>query len=69
MHETMARARKNRKENRKKTEVRRLAQDLRGRVRTVDAARTLVDLLQRSCHAGLQLVVTKHIGTAARSIA
>ena len=39
----------------------------RGKVRSVDAARMLVDLVRRSCFAGLQPAVTKHSGTAARS--
>jgi len=38
------------------------------RVRSsVDAARMLVDLVRRSCFAGLQPAVTKRSGTAARS--
>ena len=40
---------------------------LHGRVRTVDAARNLVDLLRCSCYAGLQAAVTNRIDTAARS--
>ena len=42
------------------------APDLCGRVRTADAAPTLVDLVRRSCYAGLQPAATKGIGTAAR---
>ena len=34
--------------------------------RTVYTARTLVDLMRRICFSGLQLEVTKRIGTAAR---
>ena len=37
------------------------------KVYTVDAAQLLVDLVQGSCDAGLQLPVTIRIGTAARS--
>ena len=36
------------------------------KVRAVDAARMLADLVGRSCYAGLQPAVTKRIGTAAR---
>ena len=50
-----------------KTDAFGAAPDLCGQVRTVDAARTLVDLLRHSCHAGLQPVVKNRIGTAARS--
>ena len=45
---------------------RRLAPDLCGRVRTVDAARTLVNLVRHSCYAGYS-VLAKRIGMAARS--
>jgi len=34
-----------------------------GEVRAADAARTLVDLCQHSCYAGLQPGVAKGIGT------
>eukprot|EP00435_Cladocopium_sp_Y103_P060938 s1215_g22.t1 len=43
------------------------APDLRGRVCIVSIAGTLADSVRRSCCAGLQLAVTKRIGTAARS--
>ena len=43
------------------------ASDLCGRVRTVDAARMLANLVRRSGYAGLQAVTTKRNGTAARS--
>ena len=43
------------------------APDLCGRSPSVSAARTLIDLVRRSCFAGLQPAVTKRIGTAARS--
>ena len=40
--------------------------DLCSRAPSVRAARALVDLVQRSCFAGLQPAVIKRIGTAAR---
>ena len=65
VHRTVARARFHK--NMQKMEVRRLAPDLCGRVRPVHAAPTWIDLVRRSCYAGLQPVVTKHMSTAARS--
>lgn len=42
--------------------------DLWGRVPIVSAAQTLVDSPQHSFYVGVQSIVTKRIGTAARSI-
>ena len=57
------------KKNLKKLKMSRsvAASDLCGRVRTVDAARMLANLVRRSGYAGLQAVTTKRNGTAARS--
>ena len=52
--------------HRKKPGMLGVASDLCSRVRTVDAARMLVDLVRRPCYSGLQPAVTKRIGKAAR---
>ena len=69
MRQTVARARLHKKKRPKEIGTFGAAPDLCGRVRTADAAPTLVDLVRCPCYAGLQPAATKGIGTAARRIA
>ena len=62
VHETVARARLHKKKHKNLARS-----EKRGTVPIVSAARTLVDVVRRSCFAGVQQAVTKPSGTAARS--